>query len=139
MKLEDIMKEWEDDAPIDSHNLDGESLKIPNLHAKYMEMYTKEKRTLREFKRRWKVVFQQRWEAVIAKDGRPPEHNIRISKSEMEKHYVGADSELQKFEKLLNEQEDKVDYLSGVLDNIKNRNWQIKNAIDWSKFQTGLG
>jgi len=27
----------------------------------------------------------------------------------------------------------------GVLDNIKNRNWQIKNAIDWSKFQTGLG
>ena len=139
MKLEDIMKEWEDDAPIDSHNLDGESLKIPNLHAKYMEMYTKEKRTLREFKRRWKVVFQQRWEAVIAKDGRPPEHNIRISKSEMEKHYVGADSELQEFEKLLNEQEDKVDYLSGVLDNIKNRNWQIKNAIDWSKFQTGLG
>ena len=139
MKLEDIMKEWEDDAPIDSHNLDGESLKIPNLHAKYMEMYTKEKRTLREFKRRWKVVFQQRWEAVIAKDGRPPDHNIRISKSEMEKHYVGADSELQEFEKLLNEQEDKVDYLSGVLDNIKNRNWQIKNAIDWSKFQTGLG
>ena len=139
MKLEDIMKEWEVDAPIDSHNLDGESLKIPNLHAKYIEMYTKEKRTLREFKRRWKVVFQQRWEAVIAKDGRPPEHNIRVSKSEMEKHYVGADSELQEFEKLLNEQEDKVDYLSGVLDNIKNRNWQIKNAIDWSKFQTGLG
>ena len=139
MKLEDIMKEWEDDAPIDSHNLDGESLKIPNLHAKYMEMYTKEKRTLREFKRRWKVVFQQRWEAVIARDGRPPEHNIRISKSELEKHYVGADSELQEFEKLLNDQEDKVDYLSGVLDNIKNRNWQIKNAIDWSKFQTGLG
>ena len=139
MKLEDIMKEWEDDAPIDSHNLDGESLKIPNLHAKYMEMYTKEKRTLREFKRRWKVVFQQRWEAVIAKDGKPPEHNIRVSKSEMEKHYVGADSELQEFERLLNEQEDKVDYLSGVLDNIKNRNWQIKNAIDWSKFQTGLG
>ena len=139
MKLEDIMKEWEDDAPIDSHNLDGESLKIPNLHAKYMEMYTKEKRTLREFKRRWKVVFQQRWEAVIAKDGRPPDHNIRISKSEMEKHYVGADSELQEFERLLNEQEDKVDFLSGVLDNIKNRNWQIKNAIDWSKFQTGLG
>ena len=139
MKLEDIMKEWEDDAPIDSHNLDGESLKIPNLHAKYMEMYTKEKRTLREFKRRWKVVFQQRWEAVIAKDGRPPDHNIRISKSEMEKHDVGADSELQEFEKLMNEQEDKVDFLLGVLDNIKNRNWQIKNAIDWSKFQTGLG
>ena len=139
MKLENIMKEWEEDAPIDKQNLDGESIKIPNLHAKYMEMYTKEKRTLREFKRKWKVLFQKRWEAVIAKDGKKPEHDIRLSKSELEKYYVAADSELQDFEALINDQEDKVDYLSGVLDNIKNRNWQIKNAIDWSKFQVGLG
>ncbi len=139
MKLENIMKEWEEDAPIDNQNLDGESIKIPNLHAKYMEMYTKEKRTLREFKRKWKVLFQKRWEAVIAKDGKKTEHDISISKSELEKYYVAADSELQEFEALINDQEDKVDYLSGVLDNIKNRNWQIKNAIDWSKFQVGLG
>ncbi len=139
MKLENIMKEWEEDAPIDNQNLDGESIKIPNLHAKYMEMYTKEKRTLREFKRKWKVLFQKRWEAVIAQKGKRPEHDIRLSKSEREKYYVAADSELQEFEALINDQEDKVDYLSGVLDNIKNRNWQIKNAIDWSKFQVGLG
>ena len=139
MKLENIMKEWEEDAPIDNQNLDGESIKIPNLHAKYMEMYTKEKRTLREFKRKWKVLFQKRWEAVIGHKGKRPEHDIRLSKSEREKYYVAADSELQEFEALINDQEDKVDYLSGVLDNIKNRNWQIKNAIDWSKFQVGLG
>ena len=139
MKLEDIMKEWENDAPIDSQNLDGESLKIPNLHEKYMEIYTKEKRTFLEFKRKWKVLFQKRWEVIIAKQGRPPDHNIRISKSELEKYYVAADSELQEFEALINDQEDKVDFLSGVLDTIKNRNWQIKNAIDWSKFQVGLG
>ena len=139
MKLEDIMKEWEEDAPIDSQNLDGESLKIPNLHAKYIEMFTKEKKTLREFKRQWKVLFQQRWETVVGKQGKPAEHNIRISKSELEKYYVSADEKLQKFEGLINDQEDKVDFLSGVLDNIKNRNWQIKNAIEWSKFQVGLG
>ena len=104
-----------------------------------MEMYTKEKRTLREFKRRWKVVFQQRWEAVIAKDGKPPEHNIRVSKSEMEKHYVGADNELQEFEKLLNEQEDKVDYLKSVLSILENRSFHINNAISWRKFVAGLG
>ena len=104
-----------------------------------MEMYTKEKITLREFKRKWKVLFQKRWEAVIAQKGKRPEHDIRLSKSEREKYYVAADSELQEFEALINDQEDKVDYLSGVLDNIKNRNWQIKNAIDWSKFQVGLG
>ena len=86
MKLENIMKEWEEDAPIDNQNLDGESIKIPNLHAKYMEMYTKEKRTLREFKRKWKVLFQKRWEAVVAQKGKRPEHDIRLSKSEREKY-----------------------------------------------------
>jgi|TARA_Y100000590_G_C15676240_1_gene998132 hypothetical protein len=139
MKLEDIMDQWKQDASIDNTNLGEESLQIPNLHAKYMEIYTKEKKTLRELKRYWKVLFQQRWEVIIAKQGKPPKHNIRLNKTELEKYYVGADEKLQEFEAQINDQEDKVDYLLGVLDTIKNRNWQIKNAIDWSKFQVGMG
>ena len=48
MKLEDIMDQWKQDASIDNTDLGEESLQIPNLHAKYMEIYTKEKKTLRE-------------------------------------------------------------------------------------------
>ena len=51
MKLEDIMDQWKQDASIDNTDLGEESLQIPNLHAKYMEIYTKEKKTLRELKR----------------------------------------------------------------------------------------
>ena len=139
MKLENIMEIWEVDSHIDDQDLDGESLKIPNIHAKYLEMYTKEKRALREMKTHWKLLFQQRWEVVISKNGKTPGANIRISKTELEKYYVAADEILQNDEKVMNEQEDKVDYLKSVLSVIENRSFHINNAISWRKFVAGLG
>ena len=139
MKIEDIMGMWGEYSHIDDKDLDNESLKIPNLHQKYLDIYSKEKRKLSDLKTHWKVLFQQRWEVVISKNGRAPEHNIRISKSELEKHYVAADESLQKAEKILNEQEGKVDYLKSVLSMIENRSFHINNAISWRKFVAGLG
>jgi len=139
MILENIMKMWEEDSHIDDNDLDNESLKIPNIHAKYLETYTKEKRALREMKTHWKLLFQQRWEAVISKNGKKPIANIRISKTELERYYVAADEVLQNAEKVMNEQEDKVDYLKSVLSIIENRSFHINNAISWRKFVAGLG
>ena len=96
MKLEDIMEMWGEDSHIDDKDLDNESLKIPNLHQKYLDIYSKEKRKLCDLKTHWKVLFQQRWEVVISKNGKAPDHNIRISKTELEKHYVAADESYRK-------------------------------------------
>ena len=139
MTIEEIMEMWGEDSHIDDKDLDNESLKIPNLHQKYLNIYSKEKRKLSDLKTHWKVLFQQRWEVVISKNGKAPDHNIRISKSELEKHYVAADESLQKAEKILNEQEGKVDYLKSVLSMIENRSFHINNAINWRKFVAGLG
>ena len=139
MTIEDIMEMWGEDSHNDDKDLDNESLKIPNLHLKYLNIYSKEKRKVSDVKTHWKVLFQQRWEVVISKNGKAPDHNIRISKSELEKHYVAADESLQKAEKILNEQEGKVDYLKSVLSMIENRSFHINNAISWRKFVAGLG
>ena len=139
MTIEDIMEMWGEDSHIDDKDLDNESLKIPNLHQKYLNIYSKEKRKLSDLKTHWKVLFQQRWEVVISKNGKAPDHNIRISKSELEKHYVAADESLQKAEKILNEQEGKGDYLKSGLSMIENRSFHINNAISWRKFVAGLG
>ena len=139
MTIEEIMEMWGEDSHIDDKDLDKESLKIPNLHQKYLNIYSKEKRKLSDLKTHWKVLFQQRWEVVISKNGKAPDHNIRISKSELEKHYVAADESLQKAEKILNEQEGKGDYLNSVLSMIENRSFHINNAINWRKFVAGLG
>jgi hypothetical protein len=42
MKLEDIQKEWEADAPINQLDLVSESLRIPKLHEKYYKMFMSE-------------------------------------------------------------------------------------------------
>ena len=139
MTIEDIMEMWGEDSHIDDKDLDNESLKIPNLHQKYLNIYSKEKRKQSDLKPHRKVLFQQRREVVISKNGRPPEHNIGISNSELENHYVAADESLQKAEKILNEQEGKVDYLKSVLSMIENRSFHINNAINWRKFVAGLG
>jgi hypothetical protein len=139
MELEKIMSMWEEDAHIDDKDLDNESLNIPNVHQKYLDIYSKEKRIIRDLETRWKVVFQERWEAVISKNGKAPEHNIRISKTELERHYVAADGALQKAEYIMNEQKSKVEYLKSVLSMIENRSFHINNAINWRKFVAGLG
>ena len=92
-----------------------------------------------DLKTHWKILFQQRWEVVISKNGKAPEHNIRLSKTELERHYVAADEILQKAEKIMNEQEGKVEYLKSVLSMIENRSFHINNAISWRKFVAGLG
>ena len=74
MTIDEIMTMWENDSHIDDTDLDNESLKIPNLHQKYLNIYSKEKRKLSDLKTHWKVLFQQRWEVVISKSGKAPEH-----------------------------------------------------------------
>ena len=139
MELDEIMKMWEEDSRIDDKDLDNESLNIPNVHQKYLNIYSKEKRKMSDLKTHWKILFQQRWEVVISKNGKAPEHNIRLSKTELERHYVAADGILQKAEKIMNEQEGKVEYLKSVLSMIENRSFHINNAISWRKFVAGLG
>ena len=47
MNIEDIMDLWSEDVKIDNIDLDTESLKIPNLHAKWLNILTKERQKLR--------------------------------------------------------------------------------------------
>ena len=130
MELDEIMKMWEEDSHIDDKDLDNESLNIPNVHQKYLNIYSKEKRKMSDLKTHWKILFQQRWEVVISKNGKAPEHNIRLSKTELERHYVAADEVLQKAEKIMNEQEGKVEYLKSVLSMIENRSFHINTLTN---------
>ena len=47
MRIDDIMAEWEKDATIDKVDLDTESLKIPNIHAKWLKILSGERQKLR--------------------------------------------------------------------------------------------
>ena len=42
MNIENMMEIWSEDVKMDNLDLDTESLKIPNLHAKWLNILTKE-------------------------------------------------------------------------------------------------
>jgi hypothetical protein len=122
--LETIQEMWEKDAAIDRDNLHEESLNIPSLHAKYFELYN--------------TIF------LLRKKAEQQRKNIRHERYE---YFSGkADPEVyQKDEKLSNSSL-KIDYydtmliyLESILKVIQNRTFQIKNAIEFMRFNSGLG
>jgi len=50
MKFEEIQKLWTHDCPIDDTELAQESVKIPQLHNKYLILYSNEKLKFKELK-----------------------------------------------------------------------------------------
>ena len=47
MTLDQLMEEWRKDASVDTTELGNESLKIPELHSKYLKLYFEERRKLK--------------------------------------------------------------------------------------------
>ena len=54
MTLDQLMEEWRKDSPVDSTELGIASLKIPELHSKYLKIYFEERRKLKGG--RWKEI-----------------------------------------------------------------------------------
>jgi hypothetical protein len=51
--------------------------------------------------------------------------------------YIDSDEHLVKLKNKINYQKEKIDYLESVLKSLNNRNWIIRNAIEWRKFING--
>ena len=49
MTLDQMMEEWRKDSSIDTTELGNESLKIPELHSKYLKIYFEERKKLKGF------------------------------------------------------------------------------------------
>ena len=70
MTLDDIRKEIEKDTSIDQTGLDTESLKIPQLHGKYLNFLTDERLVLSQYESELAVVERVRWEYYTGKMSR---------------------------------------------------------------------
>jgi hypothetical protein len=117
MTLDQISEEWRKDAGIDSTELGAESLKIPQLHSKFMKIYFDERQRLRAYEFKSKATF--------------------LMKNEVDM-YVDSDADIVDVNMRIVAQKEKIDFLEEVLKNLNQRNYQIKNAIDWQRFTNGV-
>ena len=52
--------------------------------------------------------------------------------------FIGADADVRKLQYKIDYIDQVLYFLDSVLRMINNRNFQIKNAIDWEKFKNGM-
>ena len=143
MKFEELQKLWTSDCPIDETELAQESVKIPQLHNKYLIFYSNEKLRLKtqRFEHSKLVKLKKEYyggkmsqEELEAIDWEPFQH--KLLKADVEQ-YVDADDNVIESKKILALQEEKVDYLEAIVKGLSTRGYLIKNAIDWKRFTEG--
>ena len=134
---------WEKDSQIDADNLHTESLKVPALHAKYHEMFNNFLLLRKKAEQLRKNIRHERYEYYSGKAD--PEVYIdnpfgkKIRDKDTMTKYLDADEKLSNSSLKIDYYDTMLIYLESILKVIQNRTFQIKNAIEFMRFNSGLG
>ena len=141
--LEKLQEMWEKDSKIDPDNLHTESLNIPSLPAKYFEIYNTIFLLRKKAEQQSKNIRHERYEYFSGKADpdvyieNPFPKKIR-DKDTMTK-YLDADEKLSNSSLKIDYYDTMLVYLESILKMIQNRTYQVKNAIEFMRFNSGLG
>ena len=140
MRFDELQLMVDADLKIDDTELDIESIKTPQIHNKYLKFYTQFCLQLKRVREERKSLYRDKWEYYTGKS--PPEvyqekpFDLRILKADVAM-YIEADSEYQEIGQKEEYIKQMVEYIERILKEINNRNWTIRNAIEWKKFLHG--
>ena len=144
MNIDKIKEMVEADLKIDGTELGDESTRIPQLHGKYINIYHDESLVLRKLEADYKTLRKQKWEYYNGKMSQEELTNLgwepfghRILRQDMD-IYMDSDADMVRIVSKIEMQRAKVDYLDSVIKGINNRQWVIRNAIEWRKFMSGV-
>tara|TARA_B100001996_G_C18644241_1_gene586765 strand:- start:678 stop:1106 length:429 start_codon:yes stop_codon:yes gene_type:complete len=142
MNIETIQKLWEVDSHINSEEFDKESTKIPQLHMRYMDLFNTMTLLKKDRELELKRTNKEKW---LYYKGRAPASvykfqpfDLKLTTSDEIKMFIDADEEIQKLKYKIAYADQCCVFLESILKQITNRGFQIKNAVDWQKFQAGF-
>ena len=140
MNFDELYKIVEHDLKIDDTELDLESIRTPQIHNKYLRMYTTHSLQLKKLNDDRKILYRLKWEYYTGKASSEiyadKPFDLKILKADVG-IYLDADVELQQIGQRIEYQQQLVNYLEKILREINNRNWNIRNTIEWKKFIHG--
>jgi hypothetical protein len=142
--IDEVHKMWSEDSKIDDLVLDTESLKIPQLHSKYMTVLTEENRLLSRMMYGHQALERDKLEYYQGKmcqedlDERGWEPlTLKILKGDIPK-YIAGDMHVVSNLIRISDQREIVSLLNTIINTINNRSFMIANAIKWKQFTNGL-
>lgn len=144
MDIQTLKQELEKDLKINDAELDTESLKIPKIHNKYLNILHDEKILLQSLRLKKRIMLREKWEYYTGKTdaetlkqkGLEP-FNLKVLKQDLDL-YIDSDQDVLQLDSKLITQQEKVDYLQDAIKAINNMQWHIRDAIAWRKFINGV-
>jgi|TARA_Y100000310_G_scaffold23158_1_gene22157 hypothetical protein len=140
MRFDELSEMVDKDLKIDDTELDLESIRTPQLHNKYLKFYTQFSLQLKKIRDERKVLYRQKWEYYTGKSDpevyRDNPFDIKVLRADLD-IYLNSDTELQEIGQKEEYIKTMVEYTERILKEINNRNWNIRNTIEWKKFLHG--
>lgn len=143
MSLKAVKAAWANDCRIDITKLTDQALDVPKLHSKYYELLLDAQKAHQAMDHAYKALKKIKTEYYLG----------LLSKEELKEYgwdqflkkiirsdlhiYLDADRDMQQTEIDLKETEQTVKFLESILANIHQRNYTIKNSIDYARFLNG--
>ena len=142
MNLDKIQEMWQKDSVIDPDNLHDESLKIPQLHSKYYTIYNTITLLREKARDSYNRIRLERYNYYTGKadpevyEKEPFPYKVR-EKDAIHRH-LEADEKLTTIDLKIRYYDATLKFLEEIIKTVANRTFQIKNAIEWHKFQAGF-
>lgn len=142
MTLDEIQSMWKKDSEMDQDLLCEESLRVPQLHMKYHELFNTYYMMKKENEYKLKTMIRDKWKYY---KGKAPKElykempfDLKLTTKEEITMFIDADEDVQKASYKLDYIEQILSYLESILKMVNNRSYQIKNAIEWERFKSGV-
>ena len=140
MTLEELKLQVQKDLKVDDEHLDTESLKNQEIKATYLDHKSRYELLLYRAKGDYKRLYREKWEyyggKADAKIYASKPFDLKVLKTDLAV-YITSDEEVINAENKIGYLETVVDYIKGAIKSVDNRGWDIKNAIEWKKFEAG--
>ncbi len=144
MTLDEINSAWKIDSVVDRNDIATESIKVPSLHAKYLELLSAYKLKLRKIYNEYNAMksLRQRYytgkltkEELLQKNWDQYQENKPL-KTEMNE-ILNSDKELSKFYDKVVYMETVIYTLESIMKSLHSRSYDIKNYIAWQTLTMG--
>ena len=141
MTLDELKLQVQKDLKVDDEHLDTESLKNQEIKATYLDHKSRYELLLYRAKGDYKRLYREKWEyyggKADAKVYASKPFDLKVLKTDLSV-YITSDEEVIDAENKIGYLETVVDYIKGVIKSVDNRGWDIKNSIEWKKFEAGV-
>jgi len=144
IKIDTVLEEWKVDAVIDETKLSHEIIKVPSLHAKYLDYFLYFKRKLSKAESvRAKMGWQKRKyfrgefaQDDLTKHGWSQWNGLKPSSTELNQ-LLEFDTDMVDYQQAITEYKTCVSGCEYIMNSLKSREFALKSLIDYQKFILG--